>query len=439
MSKYEERTRIDLAGTNRTVRAVKCSSHRLVPIAAGSIGLMLCTLTAGCQGSSSAPGSSPKAAAKPAGPSKVIGGVKEADLAKVELTEDAEKRLGITPSGLAAVERKAVSQAVSYPGEVMIPSGHLISVTSPFAATLKAPKGSPVPQPGAAVALGQTIFLSEPNLSPGERATLASVQVDVEAQVKSAQEQLNIAKINMDRQEKLVHDRLAGQAALVDATAQFKAAQTALHAIEERRDAIVKMAAGGTEPQPAKAPVKGVLQNLHAQVDQQVPAGAILFDVAEMDPIWVKVSVYVGDVDRLAVDRPAGIGSLADPPGVKVRLAKPVTAPPTGDPLAATIHLYYQVENHDQAFRPGQRVGVTLPLKGTESSLVVPRSSLVRDAHGGSWVYVNVAPHTYARERVFVDRVVEDYAALLRGPKVGAKVVSLGAAELYGAEFGGLK
>ena len=97
-----------------------------------------------------------------------------------------------------------------------------------------------------------------------------------------------------------------------------------------------------------KAPVKGVLQNLHAQVDQQVPAGAILFDVAEMDPIWVKVSVYVGDLERLAVDRPAGVGSLADPPGVKVRAAQPVTAPPSGDPLAATVHLYYQVENHDQ-------------------------------------------------------------------------------------------
>ena len=62
----------------------------------------------------------------------MVGAKKEADLAKVELTEDAEKRLGISlPGGLIAVERKAVANAVSYPGEVMIPSGHLISVTSP--------------------------------------------------------------------------------------------------------------------------------------------------------------------------------------------------------------------------------------------------------------------------------------------------------------------
>jgi cobalt-zinc-cadmium efflux system membrane fusion protein len=422
-------------------RARCCSSRAPVSLNWGHIFLLLGSLMSGCQPASVTPtASTTKPAAKPAGPSKVSGAVKETDLAKVELTEDAEKRLGIVgPGGLFTVERKPLPKAVSYPGEVMIPSGHLISVTSPFAATLKAPQGASVPQPGAVVTLGQVIFLTEPNLSPGERATLASVQVDVEAQVKSAQEQLNIAKINMDRQEKLVADKLSGQAMLVDAKAQYSAAQTTLRAIEERRNAIVKMATGGTEPQPAKAPVEGVLQNLHAQVDQQVPAGAILFDVAEMDPIWVKVSVYVGDLERLAVDSPAGVGGLADPAGINVRVAQPVIAPPTGDPLAATIHLYYQVENRDHPLRPGQRVGVTLPLKGTEASLIVPRSSLIRDAYGGTWVYVNVAPHTYARARVFVDRVVGDLAALLHGPKVGVKVVALGAAELYGAEFGGLK
>jgi RND family efflux transporter MFP subunit len=247
----------------------------------------------------------------------------------------------------------------------------------------------------------------------------------------------------MNRQENLVRDRLAGAAALVDAKAQYDAAQTAVQAAEERFGEIRKLAldpsAGDQTALSFKSPVKGILQNLHAQIGQPVPAGAILFDVAEMDPVWVKVPVYVGDLDRLALDRPAGVGSLADPAGVNVRPAQPVTAPPSGDPLAATVHVFYQVENHDQALHPGQRVGVTLPLKGEEKSLVVPLSALVRDAYGGTWVYVNISPHAYARQRVFVDRVVGDLAALTNGPKVGAKVVTQGVAELYGAEFGGLK
>ena len=62
-----------------------------------------------------------------------------------------------------------------------------------------------------------------------------------------------------------------------------------------------------------------------------------------------------------------------------------------------------------------------------------------KNIHGGSWVYENVGFHSFARRRVFVDRIVGDLAALTSGPKPGAKVVSTGAAELFGTEFGGTK
>ncbi len=397
-------------------------------------------VVSGCQ--PALPRAAPAAPAKgsTAGPSKVIGAVKEAELTRVELTTDAERRLGLT---LYDVERKPLARAVSYGGEVMIPPGRLISVASPFLGTVEAPPGAPVPQPGIMLTRGQPVCIVKPILSPEARANLAPLLKESEGQVKQAHEQLKIAKINMDRQETLVRDRLAGAAALVDAKAQYDAAQTAVQAAEERYNEIRKLAldpnSGDQTTLSFKSPVKGMLQNLHAQIGQPVPAGAILFDVAEMDPVWVKVPVYVGDVDRLATDRPAGVGSLADPAGVNVRPAQPVTAPPSGDPLAATVHIFYQVDNHDGALRPGQRVGVTLPLRGEENSLVVPLSALVRDAHGSTWIYVNIASHAYARQRVFVDRVVGKLAALSQGPKVGAKVVTQGVAELYGAEFGGLK
>ncbi len=150
--------------------------------------------------------------------------------------------------------------------------------------------------------------------------------------------------------------------------------------------------------------------------------------------------VYVGDLARLAADRDAGVGGLADAPGAEVRRGKPVAAPPSGDPLAATVNVFYEVENTDGRLRPGQRVGVTLPLKGDDESLAVPRAALLRDIHGGAWVYEKTAAHTYARRRVLVDRVVGDLAVLgRRHLKPGAKVVTAGAAELFGAEFGGIK
>jgi cobalt-zinc-cadmium efflux system membrane fusion protein len=409
---------------------------------AGAVAVALaCGLTAGCQPAAPAAAKA-DASAKPAGPSKVTGAVKEADLAKLELTDQAEKRLGVEA---VEAKKRPVPRAISYGGEVMIPPGRLISVASPFLGTVEAPSKAEVPLPGSHVEQGQPIFVVRPILSPEARANLVPLLTDAEGQVKTAEEQLKITQTALERAETGVRQKLVPQAVLVDARANHDVAQATLNAAKARRDELLKIAGdpdaagGGTTTLTFKAPVKGILQNIHAQVGQPVPAGALLFDVAELNPIWVKVPVYVGDLERLALDKPAGVGSLADPPGVNVKPARPVTAPPSGDPIAYTAHLFYEVDNKDRSFRPGQRVGVTLPIKGDAESLAVPRSALIRDALGGTWVYENIAPHVYTRRRVFVDRVVGDLAALTSGVQPGAKVVSQAAAELYGAEFGGQK
>jgi multidrug efflux pump subunit AcrA (membrane-fusion protein) len=179
------------------------------------------------------------------------------------------------------------------------------------------------------------------------------------------------------------------------------------------------------------------VQNVHVSPGQKVGPNAALFEVAGLDPVWVKVPVFVGDLKQLAADKDATIGGLADAPGAPgERPGKPVVAPPAGDPLAATVHVFYSVANNDGLFHPGERVGVTLPLRGESESLTVPRNSLLRDIYGGAWVYEKVGDHVYRRQRVLVDRVVGDLAVLVNGPKVGAAVVTDGAAELFGTEFG---
>lgn len=392
----------------------------------------------GCQPAGSA-------AAKPAGkgadPAKVSGAPKEAELATVTLTPEAVARLAVVTK---PVERRPVPRTATYAGDVVIPTGRLATVTSPFVGTIKAPPGGTLPEPGTKVKRGQPVLVLQVILTPEARAQMAPQLADAEGQVKQATEQLQIAKVQLDRAENLVRDKLGGTAQLVDAKAQYELARTNLRNAEVRRDALVKMAgdvASGAMNQTITAPAGGVVQNMHAQAGQVVAAGAPLFEVAGLDPIWVKVPVYVGDMARLATDRPAGIGGLADPPGAPgERPGKPVAAPPAGDPLSATVHVFYEVANTDGAFRPGERVGVTLPLRGESTSLTVPRAAVIRDIHGGAWVYEQVGDRKYARRRVLVDRVAGDLAVLTAGNlKPGARVVTDGVAEIYGTEFGNTK
>ena len=67
---------------------------------------------------------------------------------------------------------------------------------------------------------------------------------------------------------------------------------------------------------------------------------------------------------------------------------------------------------------------------------VIPYSAVLYDAKGDTWVYVNPEPLSYVRERVTVAYIQGDQAVLTDGPPEGTPVVTVGAAELYGTEFG---
>ena len=151
---------------------------------------------------------------------------------------------------------------------------------------------------------------------------------------------------------------------------------------------------------------------------QVVNAGAMLFDIEALDRVWVRVPVYVGDRRVLDLEAEARVGDLTEAPGRPTRPARPMNdAPPSGDPLAATVHLFYEVSNDDHAFWPGQRVGVTVPLpragRGPRRPLAPPCSTTITAAPGSTR---RSAPRTYARRRVRLDRIAGDVAVLLDGP-----------------------
>lgn len=71
----------------------------------------------------------------------------------------------------------------------------------------------------------------------------------------------------------------------------------------------------------------------------------------------------------------------------------------------------------------------------TSERLVVPYSAILYTSDGGAWVYTNPETLVFVREQVIVDSIVGDVAVLAAGDP-GIRVVSVGVAELYGAETG---
>jgi hypothetical protein len=317
-----------------------------------------------------------------ASPAKVANPGKEADLATLTLTPEAEQRLGITT---AVVERRKFERTRMFGGEIILP-----------------PRFNTNAAAASAGGSGQSIFSILPSLTPTELIRIAEAQIDADGQVDRAKVQLDAAQVILERAEKLLRDKAGSVRALDDAKVQAGLAEAALRAARARRELF----------------------------------GAPVLDVMNQKQFWVRVPVYVGDVPRLKTAAEARVGGLADAAGLPTRPAKPVVAPPSANPGAATVDLFYEVGNEDGALRLGQKVGVTLAMQEPDESLIVPWSAVVHDIQGGAWVYENTGPQAFTRRRVQVRSVAGAEAVLERGPKPGAKVVTNGVAELFGTEFG---
>ena len=98
--------------------------------------------------------------------------------------------------------------------------------------------------------------------------------------------------------------------------------------------------------------------------------------------------------------------------------------------------LQYTVTAGKAKLVTGQRVFVELPLSAKMQRSVVPYNAVIYDLEGDTWVYTSPAPLTFVRHHVKVDYIDDDTAILTEAPPVGTKVVSVGVAELFGAEFG---
>lgn len=389
------------------------------------------------------------AASKPEPPAKTSHTATEGELNTIELTPEAEDRLGVKT---ANIERRAVRRRRTYGGEVVLPTGASITVSAPINGTLQSVSEGSVPEVGTHVARNQPLFLLAPMLSrerdvltPAERIAtaqarlqLSQFEVDAKGQLQQAETQVEAAQINLDRAQRLFQAQ-AGTAAAVDtAKAALELAEKAQAAARQRVALFEKSLdseAGDATPIPIVSPRDGYVRLQHATIGEIVPAGAPLFEVMDYDPIWIKVPIYAGEEASIAEQEPARAWQFGDD-STQARLAEPVPAPPTADAQAATVDLYYQLANSDGRLRPGQRLNVGLTLRSEEESLVVPWSAVEIDIYGGAWVYAKAGEHRYVRYRVQVPFVVDELAVLHSGPPAGTPVVIQGVAELWGTEFG---
>ena len=369
--------------------------------------------------------SAPPAAA----PATVDHPVKEAELTRVTLSEEAEARIRIATD---SVRRRTVRPMHTLVGEIMTPPGHTLNLTAPVAGAVAAPDAGVIPLPGSSVRRGEPLLRLVP--LPPDRDLLRGEEEVTLAEVRERQAGLEAARL-----EDLMRDSLVSRRDYERAQAELAAARTALEAARGRLEVQRTGVPGtgvGVSPLTIASPSDGVVLALETGAGQVVGAGQPLITVARLDRLWVRAPIFAGEVARVDPKAAAQVDPLQGDSGSTPIAARRVVAPPSADPVSSSVDLYYEL-SRGAGLRPGQRVSVSVPLTGAgREGAVVPFSAVLYDMNGGAWVYVKTGPHQYERQRVQVAGVIEGFAVLATGPAPGAEVVVQGAAELFGTEFG---
>lgn len=81
-----------------------------------------------------------------------------------------------------------------------------------------------------------------------------------------------------------------------------------------------------------------------------------------------------------------------------------------------------------------QTASVLEEASGAAMRKVVPYGAILYDKKGHTWTFTNPQPRVFVRQQVSVERIDGDRVYLTEGPPAGTAVVTVGAAELMGAE-----
>ncbi len=370
----------------------------------------------GCKGESTA--------AKPAAPAKVANPVTETQLSNVTLSEEAEKRLAIQ---LADAVVESVLRTRTVGGEVIAPPGRSVVVTAPMAGTIR----GPALRPGTRVSSGQGVFTIFPLQDlPAER----EISIEAQREMSAATAELQAANARLARLEQLLKEGATSARSVEEARAQRDVIAARLSAAQARIGSLRTGTVGQRGEVAVRAPIAGVLQDVSAAPGQTVAAGSPLFAVSQVEGLWVRVPLYVGERGAIDLTQPAVVKTLGSSSGGGI-VAQRVEGPPTANAAAATADLFF-TPIAEASLRLGERVSVELPLRTTEQALVIPDAAILYDLQGGTWVYESLGNHVYARRRVEIAGQSGHKVLVARGLSAGQKVVTDGAAELFGTEFG---
>jgi len=273
-------------------------------------------------------------------------------------------------------------------------------------------------QEGQEVKKGDLLFTIDPR---PEQAALAQAR----ANLARDRAQLENAKIQFDREQKLFNQKLVSQ----DDYDTSKASMDALQGTMQADEAAVTNAQLNLGYTEIRAPIDGVAGSLQAYAGNVVKApDDTLLTINQIHPIYVAFAVpeqYLPEIQKEMSEHTLKVEATYQNMTVTPPQGELTFINNTVDESTGTILLKATFPNENSALWPGQFVNVALTLSDLTNAVVVP-SPAVQTGQNGEYIYVVKADKTVEEQPVTIGITYHGETVVEKGLKADEMVVTDG-------------
>lgn len=211
---------------------------------------------------------------------------------------------------------------------------------------------------------------------------------EAQAGVAVANAHRKAASINEKRERDLAERGLTTAREHEVATATHEEQRAVLEAARQRVIAMSGSPGGPFGVYMLRAPLEGTVVERHIFAGQSVDAHLIAFRVANLDHLWVELSVFESNVDAIRKDDPVEITRVGgDPiPGRVAHVGEVV------DPVSRTAEVRVAVSNTERKLRPGQSVTAIIQASGPSRTMLTVPMTAVTYIDGRPTVFLAESP-----------------------------------------------
>lgn len=346
----------------------------------------------------------------------------EEETVDVELTVAQRKKADIET---LLLKKRSVSNQISALSEVKLNQYKTIKVSPSITTRVEKRHvriGDQVKK-GDLLALLHTIATTDISANVLATADLAASSAELGASIAEAKGELAAATATWNRIRSLGKDAVSGKR-YTEARIAKEQAEAKLAAYGKSKSQVKKLLSSGSKAVQKhfelRAEQAGMVIKDDFVLGQIVNPEDVLFEISDMDHLWVEANIKPKDVSKIVIASKASI--MVDGktlPGKVIFIGRVLNE------KTRTLPVRIEVNTKGASLYPGQFVKTSISSKTTHAAIAIPAESVLRSPDGDWMLFVEEAPGRFVPKEVEIVQNMGD-TVVVSGIDAGTTIVSKG-------------